>query len=535
MTISSGKLTLLLLVAVFFAYFSSLTNPFIWDDEQFITSNVYVQHFVLDKIFTQSTTAGAGVTSNYYRPVTTLSFAIDSKIWSFGSTQDKGMNTFGFHLNNLMLHAGVGILLFFFLLELGIGQLWSFFIALIFLIHPVQTEAVSYINSRGDSLYALFLFASLFLFFRALSQKGILLYIEVLGLYALSIFSKEIAVAAFPLFFVLIFLHMLRQKVKHLHTYKMPLLTAGGTIAIVAVYVLLRLTALNFANTLNYYPSVTFYSTHLLVRIYTFARVLWVYLGILLWPNPLHMERNVSLVYSFFSWEVFSIMLLTVVLFVVAVWEIRKKSTGFILFGLALSSCLLLPVSGIIPINGMLYEHWLYVPIIGFLIILYGIWKLCIATRKIDKILISFALLLSILYIFLTIRQNNIWSDSAGFYRYTLQFAPDSARLHNNLGLSLANAGDTKDAITEYKKALALGQGYPQIYNNLGNAQMAVGDYQDAEKNLTKAFSLAPNFFVARNNLIKLYLLTKQYEKALVFSRNNPSVVKIIEELKSQP
>lgn len=112
--------------------------------------------------------------------------------------------------------------------------------------------------------------------------------------------------------------------------------------------------------------------------------------------------------------------------------------------------------------------------------------------------MISFALLLSILYIFLTIRQNNIWSDSAGFYRYTLQSAPDSARLHNNLGLSLANAGNTKDAITEYKKALALGQGYPQIYNNLGNAQMAVGDYQDAEKNLTKAFSLAPNFFCCK-------------------------------------
>lgn len=205
MTISSGKLILILLAAVFFAYFSSLTNPFIWDDEQFITSNVYVQHFALDKIFTQSTTSGAGIVSNYYRPITTLSFAIDSKIWSFGSTQDKGMNTFGFHLNNLMLHAGVGILLFFFLLELGIGQLWSFFIALIFLIHPVQTEAVSYINSRGDSLYALFLFASLFLFFRAMSQKGILLYIEALGLYALSIFSKEIAVAAFPLFLCLFF------------------------------------------------------------------------------------------------------------------------------------------------------------------------------------------------------------------------------------------------------------------------------------------------------------------------------------------
>ena len=91
---STKKLVLILIGATFLAYFSSFSNPFIWDDEQFITSNAYVRNFDIGKIFTTNTVAGAGVQSNYYRPLTTLSFAVDTAIW--------GSNPFGFHLTNLL-------------------------------------------------------------------------------------------------------------------------------------------------------------------------------------------------------------------------------------------------------------------------------------------------------------------------------------------------------------------------------------------------------------------------------------------------
>ena len=146
-----------------------------------------------------------------------------------------------------------------------------------------------------------------------------------------------------------------------------------------------------------------------------------------------------------------------------------------------------------------------------------------------EKISISFVLLLSILYIVLTIHPDNIWADAVRFYTYTLQFAPDSARLHNNLGMSLANEGNVNEAIVQYKKALAFCQGYPQIYNNLGNADMTAGDYTDAEINLKKALQLSLGLVVVKNNLIRLYLLTEQFDKARVLSKNNSQVEQIIQ------
>lgn len=117
-----------------------------------------------------------------------------------------------------------------------------------------------------------------------------------------------------------------------------------------------------------------------------------------------------------------------------------------------------------------------------------------------------------------------MWADPITFYTYTLSFAPWSARLHNNLGITLANSGNVKEAIPEYQKALALGYEYPQTYNNLGNAQISLGDYVNAEKNLKKAIQMSPNFTVAKLNLIKLYVTIKQFDKALGEAGDNTAI-----------
>lgn len=521
------KLIVILIGVTFFAYFSSLGNPFIWDDEQFITSNAYVQQFNIGKILTTNTVAGAGITSNYYRPLTSLSFAIDAKMW--------GQNSFGFHLTNLILHIGAGVILFLLLLELGMGKWGSVFISLFFLIHPVQTEAVTYINSRGDSLYTCFLFGSLLLFL--LSMRNALGRWEKWGmlgvavLFILSLLSKEIALAGVGLF-ITIWAMWGGGFVKKRGSV-WTIVTIG---AIVVGYMVIRLTVLNFGNTLNFYGENNFYTTHLFVRLFTFAKVLWIYLGLLVFPYPLHMERSVDLVTSFWSPWVLGMVGLLGGVGVLGIWEIRKKGSTWILFGLIWFLAMLIPSSGIIPINGILYEHWLYIPMVGFFLVLYGVGRLILENSGTQKfrnlVLLSFGIVIAFVYILLTIHQNNIWADPITFYSYTLQFAPDSARLHNNLGMSLADTGDNKKAIVEYKRALSLSPGYPQIYNNLGNAQMQVGEYKDAEKNLKEALFISSKFTVAKVNLLKVYLLTKQFDKAKALFLNDPQVLQIIEESK---
>ena len=118
--------TLLLVIITLAVYFSSLFNHFVWDDEQFIYRNQYVASFDVSHIFSTNTIAGAGETSNYYRPITTLSFAWDYLFW--------GLNPIGYHLTNTLLHIGAGILLYIILKNLRFSKVAAFWLSLIFLV-----------------------------------------------------------------------------------------------------------------------------------------------------------------------------------------------------------------------------------------------------------------------------------------------------------------------------------------------------------------------------------------------------------------
>ncbi|HEX8965597.1 MAG TPA: tetratricopeptide repeat protein [Patescibacteria group bacterium] len=505
---TTKKLVALLIGITLFAYVSSLNNPFIWDDEQFIQKNVYVQNFDVEKIFTTNTVAGAGLESNYYRPLTSLSFAIDTKLW--------GQNPFGFHITNFLLHVGAGIILFFVLQQLGLSKLFSFAVSSIFLVHPIQTEAITYINSRGDSQYTFFFFLSLLVFLHAISakKKRVLLYILSIVSYVLSIFSKETAMAGFLVFIGIIGFHYVKTKKIAL----VSILMASVITVISVGYFLLRLTLLNFNNTLNFYNTTNFYSTHLFVRLFTFTKVVWIYIGLLLFPYPLHMEREVGLVTSFISGWVAAFILLIIGLIILIIWEIKKYKTAVIGLGFLLSASFLVPVSGIIPINGILYEHWLYIPMVGFFIILFRLIQIAaglVGKAAATKLGTLGIMLLCCICVVLTIRQNNIWSDPLTFYTYTLGFAPNSSRLHNNLGMTYADAGHLDASIVEYKKAIALTPDLPQVYNNLGISYQRKGDVKNAEVALQKSLSLAPHFEAAQINLMALYLKEEKYAKAL--------------------
>lgn len=524
------KLILLLIGLTFFAYISSLGNPFIWDDDEFITNNIYVQHFQVPEIFTKNTIAGAGLKSNYYRPITSLSFAIDAQLW--------GKNSFPFHLVNLGLHISSGVLLFLLLGMLGMSNLPAFFISLFFLIFPTQVETVSYINSRGDGMFAFLFLASLVSMlwaFRKNRQR--FLWLSAV-LFVLSILGKETALFGLPLFGGVVWLYAHKMKVSWKRFLNKGFFV--GLASIAGFYFLLRMTVFNFKDTLNFYSTPDIYSTNLFVRLFTFCKILFVYLGLLVWPYPLHMERSVSYVTTLFSWWVLGAFFLISGVGALAVFAYKKYKNPWILFGLLWSGIFLIPVSGIIPINGLLYEHWLYMPLIGVLLIGYGVFLLVSRTfslaqrQKTKKILISFGIVLAILYMILTIRQNNIWSDPVGFYRYTLQFSPNSVRLHTNLGISLSAAGDNQGAIAEYKKALAIEPSNPQAYNDLGYSYLLLGQYDLAEKTLLYTLKLYPTFLLPRTNLVKVYLLTKQYDKARAISGNNPMVEQLIQELQHQ-
>ena len=194
------RFQLLILVALtLLCYLPFVKAPFIWDDQQFVTDNVTVQTMNVGQMFRESTTAGANIPSNYFRPLTSLSFAIDAGWW--------GKNPLGFHLTNLVLHISAGLLLFWLLTQIGVSKRWRFWITAFFLLHPVQTEAVQYISSRGDSLSAVLSMLGLNLFWLGLTRQRIAIKFQDLNqsiprwlllvasalFYILAVLAKELA------------------------------------------------------------------------------------------------------------------------------------------------------------------------------------------------------------------------------------------------------------------------------------------------------------------------------------------------------
>lgn len=525
-----------LLLIGFLTYFSSLWNQFVWDDEQFIYNNTYVKTFSIREIFTESTTSGAGNISSYYRPLTTLSFAWDHQFWS--------LNPFGFHLTNTLFHLAAGILLFLYLKELGLSEKWSWVTAVFFIIHPMQTEAVVYANSRGDSLYAFFTLLGLYCF--ALSFKSKILswtlyqkqfvfsktkmLAVALIAYALAILSKEIGLAGLGLFALTwlkqtvfsktLILKEIKTKIKK---YQAQLTTWLGMAATAGYYLYLRMTRLNFGNGFEFYDPNHPYSQSIWVRLMTFMNSLWTYWRLLITPFPLHMERTTPVILSPINWRLFLLAALFILLVVIGYREIRKNKSSWIWFGTIWFLTMMVPVSGIIPINGLFYEHWMYLPMIGFFLVVTTMGKMVfnrlvkslkINQAKSKKILFVLGITLASFYIVLTIRQNFFWSTPIRFYTYTLQYA-QSARLRNNLGMAYADDGQYKKAIDQYQRSLEMNPYYPQTYHNLGNAYLSINNLEQAEENYRQALQVDPNFYYSYQPLIQIYLSTGQPQKAI--------------------
>lgn len=187
---------------------------------------------------------------------------------------------------------------------------------------------------------------------------------------------------------------------------------------------------------------------------------------------------------------------------------------------------MLAPVSGIIPINGVLYEHWLYVPMIGFSIVLLGLCKLLLSNPlklflRNNQAVLS-CTTFTILAI-LTLRQNYFWSTPVRFYEYLIQHS-ESGRVLNNLAMAYADAGQREKALTAYEKSLEFGDYYPQIHHNMGNTHRDMGNLEKAEAEYKKAIELSPTFFHSYKALAEIYNRQNKYQELLELAQKGQAV-----------
>jgi len=512
-----------LIVIGFFVYAFNLSNPLFWDDDEWIKGNIFVHSFsYLKELFTQNVEAGFGLSSNYYRPLLLLSFAFNYVL--------HGIAPFGYHLLSNGFHIANGVLIFL-LLNRFIGRRASFIASILFLIHPAQTEAVAYISGRGDPLSVFFMLLALWFYVKSLhfdiSKYQSIFRIASLVSMVLAILSRETAIL-FPLFLMVFYISFL-SKNGLLKSVKESFLKALPFFSISVLYFILRLTVFNFKNTLNFFEQPNAYSENLIYRLYTFSHALVEYFKIIFWPVGLHMERDLPVATSLFQWPVWlgAIILVAVLLIIIGFYrleirnsklEIEKQNFRILFFSGVWFFIALGPVSGIIPINAIIYEHWLYLPLIGFA---------ALAGFYIDKFLIFlksknlaigyslFAISLITYFSFFavqSIRRNVLWGKPIEFYEDILKYNPLSVRILTNLGNLYSGKGDLAKAEDLFKRAIESSDGgiFAQPYYNLGNIYRDVGQIDKAIEQYKKAIEVDPTFPFAYQNLAEIYVNKKQ-------------------------
>jgi len=464
---------------------------------------------------------------------------------------------FSYRLFNVLIHLFSGIILFLLVLQLcrfltkkpffyNHALLIASTTSALFLLHPVQTQTVSYvIQARIEGLASLFILATLYSFVRVVIAKTIFSKtLSIASLFIIGMLScgtKEIVVVT-PFLLLLIDWFFIAQEdwanlkqrswlygIFGVFFIGWVLHYVGSHVAIDALS-LKRSTANNRGNILTKQAFDVITPFHYLISEF---RVILHYLIMFVWPFVARVEYDWTLVSSFFDPLSFFPFLLLLGLFSFALYSAIKRNNSFVSFGLFWFFVCVAPRSTIIPSPELVCDYKTYLASVGILFIVsIGIIKLLLKlyeTLKEKDMLVAFTrykyahkenLVLSMMLISMipvltwAYVHNKQWESAETFWEYNVKRAPLKARAHNNYGVALSEAGKFHEAIKEYNRAIELDKHYQDPLSNVAVAHSMVGNLDKAIESLKLAIHLSPDYAEAYNNLGSLYLQKKMYKEA---------------------
>lgn len=453
-------------------YAVSLSFDFTFlDDNEFILENY---GFIRDisnagRAFTQTIFSNNFVP--YYRPILSLSFMLDA--------QTGGVALFTYHFTNIALHAGVACLLFLLVLRLTKNRSAALVYSSIFCVHPVLTQAVAWIPGRNDMLLGLFVLSSLLALLQYLSSGSFLSYLSSVIFFGLALFTKESAIALPALF--IIFLLFKREDPKIRRGW---ISLAAGWGASIGFWYFMRSAALIFTydkSTLGGMAGAVVKSAPAFVQ----------YSGKVLLPFNLSVFptiRDTGLLYGIIS------ILAVTALFIFS----RPRNRQLIVFGGAWF-ILFLTFSFIRPSPECVLdfqEHRLYVPMIGFVVMLTGMGVLTGVDLKRPAPLIAWLSVVA-LFSWLTIRHQMDFRDKWAFWNNAVRTAPNAAFVHLRYGFICHTSGLPDKAEAAYKRALALDPELPAAHTKLGLLYMDKKMYNEAGAEFREEVRISPKYDTA--------------------------------------
>jgi Flp pilus assembly protein TadD len=483
--------TVVALVAVGL-YANSVVNEFVFDDRLLIEKNDLVRGggARLVEVVLSPYHAGVGLgASGLYRPVTLASFVVDHGIG--------GIDPFGYHVTNILLHAAVSVLVLLLALRLGAGRWASLAAGLVFAVHPIHTEAVANLAGRAELLSSLFVLVALVAYIEAGAlERGrdrLLIFVAAVA-FLLGLLSKENAITfvGVALAYDLLFTRPGEG-------------TRVGAVASRKLLVLLPVLLFYLAARWNVLGGSILGSSEIpfldnpiaeggLVTRWMTAWVVAVrYLGLLFFPyvlSPDYSYAEIPPVTSPLDAAFVITFVVTVAVVAVAVVILRasRLAAFSILFGVLTFS---IASNLVVPIGTIMAERLVYLPSVGFALLL-GMGFAALTRRFGAGAWVVLVLVLALAGA-RTVTRNRDWRDSLALFSEAARTSPRSAKVHNNLGAALMARDRYAEARESFGTALEIYDGYTTARLNLGQCLLFSGDPAAAERVCRRVLTDVPD------------------------------------------
>ncbi|MBI5235398.1 MAG: tetratricopeptide repeat protein [Deltaproteobacteria bacterium] len=526
----------LLFVIGFLIYSEAMKGPFLYDDDAYLLKNALI--YRLDNFLVLP----------FNRYVTFLSFAVNYAI--------SGLIPFDFHAVNVFIHVVNSVLVYAFVIRIfrtprmgghertssnGKAHSIAAMAALIFVSHPMQTQAVSYITQRFASLATLFylLAVVLYLDYRlhetgAPQWRRFPPYCLSLFFAVVAQFTKEISYTV-PAIVVLLEVVFFDARTE-VGGVRKRLLRLLPFVAIFAVLPFIFLTAswidssagaANIVRNLQVAELVSLSSYDYLM---TQFMVVVMYLRLLVWPAGQRLLYEIPLYTSFFIPSVLMSFVFLASIFSIGVYlcfacrSVSASLRPLIGFGILWFFITISVESSIVPIRHLIFEHRVYLSSAGAFMAVSAFIYLLLnylhsRLNRNEWMPRIWRLLIFVIVSALSItayNRNMVWTDRLVFWKEVVAKAPKTAHAYQNLGSVYFDRGKHEEAIDNFKKAIELMPDGPKGYTAMAGALAMLGRLDEAEDACLTAIELSPDGYEGYVNLGAVFLLRNDYEAAMV-------------------
>jgi len=480
----------MILLAGCLVYLNSLAAPFLFDDKLSILENARIRRLW----------PPGDILSETMRPVTEWSLAVN---YALG-----GLHVWGYHALNLLIHLVAALLLFGIVrrtCQSGVlrerygasADVLALVTALCWVVHPLQTQSVTYLSQRAESFAGMCALLTLYSVLRAATTSPAGRWRLLAVLACLTGMGAKPIMVTIP---IVVFLYdrvFLAGSYRELLRQRWTLYAGLASSWVVLAMLLTRISRV-------FEPTAGFAMTGITWKDYVLTQpgVIQHYLKLALWPHPLVLDYWWPVARTFQEIAPPLLMMVGLVGLTAWVWR-RYPAAGFLGMWLLLT---LAPSSSVLPIADLAAEHRMYLPLASIVaLVVFGVsgllHRLPLAAPWRSRVACTVAVVTVTALAIGTVRRNAQYRSEESIWRVTVAQRPDNPRAHNGLASALTRERRFDDAAVQYAHALRLQPDYAQAHNDAGHALMIQGKLPEAITHLSEAVRLSPTYAQALNNL----------------------------------